>query len=100
VVFYCGGVTCTLSPNSLRKAETLGYTNLRVYREGIPEWQTRSYAVTTPQFLKEAYFDKDIPHVLVDARSSDSAQAGHIKGAVSLPTGKAKTLPSCCPIRN
>ncbi len=43
VVFYCGGITCTLSPNSLRKAETLGYTNLRVYREGMPEWQTRNY---------------------------------------------------------
>jgi rhodanese-related sulfurtransferase len=97
VVFYCGGVTCTLSPNSLRKAETLGYTNLRVYREGIPEWQTRSYAATTPQFLKEAYFDKDIPHVLVDARSLDSAQAGHINGAVSLPTGKAKTVAKLLP---
>ena len=45
VVFYCGGITCTLSPNSLRKAEKMGYTNLRVYREGLPDWQTRHYAV-------------------------------------------------------
>ena len=70
MVFYCGGITCTLSPNSLRKAETMGYTNLRVYREGMPEWQTRNFAVLTPQFLKAAYIDQDIPHVLIDARSA------------------------------
>jgi rhodanese-related sulfurtransferase len=97
VVFYCGGITCTLSPNSLRKAETMGYTNLRVYREGMPEWQTRNYAVLTPQFLKAAYIDQDIPHVLIDARSAEDAQAGHIKGAVSLPgqqlKGMLKSLP-------
>jgi rhodanese-related sulfurtransferase len=90
VVFYCGGILCTLSPNSLRKAETMGYTNVRVYREGIPEWQTRNYAVLTPQFLKSAYIDKDIPHVLIDARSASDATAGHIKGAVSLPEAQLK----------
>lgn len=92
VIFYCGGITCTLSPNSLRKAETMGYTNLRVYREGIPEWQTRNYAVLTPQFLKTAYIDKDIPHVLLDARSADDAKAGHIKGAVSMPAAQLKAM--------
>jgi rhodanese-related sulfurtransferase len=85
VVFYCGGITCTLSPNSLRKAETMGYTNVRVYREGMPEWQTRNFAVLTPQFLKTAYIDKDIPHVLIDARSAEDAKGGHIKGAASVP---------------
>ncbi len=92
VVFYCAGITCTLSPNSLRKAEKLGYTNARVYREGLPEWQTRHYAVTTPQFLKAAYLDKDIPHVLVDARSAEDAAAGHIKGAVSVPAAQLKAV--------
>lgn len=54
MVFNCGGILCTLSPNSLRKAGKLGYTNLRVYREGLPEWQTRHHAMLTPQFLKAA----------------------------------------------
>ena len=90
VVFFCGGITCTLSPNSLLKAQKMGYTNLKVYREGVPEWQTRSYAVTTPQFLKTAYIDKDIPHVLIDARTAEDATSGHLKGAVSLPAEQAK----------
>jgi rhodanese-related sulfurtransferase len=92
VVFYCGGLTCTLSPNSLRKAETMGYTNVRVYREGMPEWQARNYGVLTPQFLKAAFIDKDIPHVLIDARSADDAASGHIKGAVSVPAQQLKAM--------
>jgi len=92
VIFYCGGLTCTLSPNSLRKAEGMGYTNVRVYREGMPEWQSRNFAVLTPEFLKTAYIDKDIPHVLIDARSADDAKAGHIKGAVSVPPTQLKPV--------
>ena len=92
VVFFCGGITCTLSPNSLKKAEKLGYTNLRVYREGLPDWQTHDYQVTTPPFVKAAYLERDIPHVMVDARSADDATSGHIKGAVSVPAGKEKAV--------
>lgn len=92
VVFYCGGITCTLSPNSLRKAEKLGYTNVRVYREGMPDWQAHSYGVLTPAFLRSAYIGKDIPHVLIDARSSEDAASGHIAGAVSVPPTQARTV--------
>lgn len=98
VVFYCGGITCTLSPNSLKKAQLMGYTHLRVYREGEPQWKTRNYVVTTPTFVKAAYIDRDIPHVLIDARSADDAASGHIKGAVSVPVGQMaavrKSLPA------
>ena len=97
VVFYCGGITCTLSPNSLKKAKLLGYTNLRVYREGQPDWKTRNYLVTTPAFVKAAYVDRDIPHVMIDARTAGDATSGHIKGAVSVPAGQEaavlKSLP-------
>jgi rhodanese-related sulfurtransferase len=97
VVFYCGGMTCTLSPNSLKKAKLLGYTNLRVYREGEPDWKTRNYLVTTPSFVKAAYIDRDIPHVLIDARSAEDATSGHIKGAVSVPVGKMAAVRKSLP---
>jgi rhodanese-related sulfurtransferase/plastocyanin len=97
VVFFCQGVTCMMSPMSLRKAQALGYTNLKVYREGVPEWQTKDYLVTTPQFVKAAYVDKGIPAVFVDARPEINATAGHIIGAVNVPPtavkGVLKSLP-------
>jgi rhodanese-related sulfurtransferase len=92
VVFFCGGLTCTLSPNSLKKAQLMGYTNLRVYREGQPEWAERNYQVTTPAFVKAAYVDRDIPHVMIDARSAADATSGHIKGAVSVPAGQEQAV--------
>lgn len=97
VVFYCGGITCTLSPNSLKKAQRLGYTQLRVYREGQPEWSTRNYLVTTPAFVKAAYIERDIPHVLIDARAADEAAANHLQGAVSVPAGKTAGVRSSLP---
>jgi len=66
-------------PNSLKKAKQLGYTNLRVYREGQPEWAMRNYQVTTPEFVKAAYLDRDIPHVMIDARTASDATSGHIR---------------------
>ncbi len=86
LVFFCQGVTCMMSPNSLRRAEALGYTNAKVYREGWPEWTKHDYGVTKPEFVKEAFMDKGIPMVLVDVRPAGEAKrAGFIPGAVAIP---------------
>jgi rhodanese-related sulfurtransferase len=92
IVFFCQGPTCQMSPSSLRKAEALGYTAAKVYQAGVPEWQTKDYLLTNPRFVKEAYLDKDIPAVIVDARNVDSSTGGHIKGAVALPPAAAAKL--------
>ena len=68
VVFYCSGVTCTMSPKSMQRAESMGYTNAKVYREGMPEWTQKNFGVLSTTFLKVAWLDKDIPHVLIDVR--------------------------------
>jgi len=91
LVFFCQGVTCQMSPLSQRKAIGLGYKNTNVYHEGVPEWQTKDYLATRPQFVKEAYVDKDIPAVIVDVRSPDEAKSGHIKGAVGMPAATVKS---------
>ena len=87
LVFYCGGPTCSMSPKSAEKAKALGYTNVKVYHEGIPGWSSSHYAAITPQFLKEAWFDKEMPIVLLDARPAAEAGKGFIKGAVVLSPG-------------
>jgi rhodanese-related sulfurtransferase len=77
-----------MSPNSAGRAEKLGYTNVKVYHEGLPEWTKKNFTVLSAQFLKEAYLDKDIPNVLLDVRPAAVAQQGFIKGAVTLPAAE------------
>jgi len=89
VVFFCQGVTCVMSPNSLKKAEALGYTNLKVYPEGYPEWSEKNVGVLAAAHLNEAYIAKQIPHVLIDARPASTAAEGYIPGAVTVPPSKA-----------
>ena len=90
VVFYCAGVTCTMSPKSMQRAESMGYTNAKVYREGMPEWAQKNFGVLSMAFLKDAWIDKGIPHVLLDVRLATDAAAGFIPGAVSLPAADVK----------
>jgi rhodanese-related sulfurtransferase len=91
LVFFCQGITCMMSPTSLRRAEAMGYTNVKVYREGWPEWTQKNYGVISPAFVKEAFMDKDIPHVMIDTRQTGEAQrTGFIPGAVQLPANKVK----------
>lgn len=90
LVFFCQGVTCQMSPLSQRKAIALGYKNTKVYHEGVPEWQTKDYLVTRPEFVKQAYIDKDIPAVILDVRTADETKGGHLKGAVNIPAASVK----------
>ena len=90
LVFFCQGVTCQMSPLSQRKAIALGYKNTKVYHEGIPQWETRDYLSTRPEFVKAAYVDKDIPAIILDVRSTDESRSGHIKGAVGMPAATVK----------
>lgn len=92
VIFFCGGVTCTMSPKSMEMAKALGYTNGKVYREGMPEWSEKRAGVTSATFFKEAFVDKKLPHVLVDVREPAAVKAGYIPGAVGLPAADTKRL--------
>ncbi len=92
IIFYCAGPACNMSPGSADKARKLGYKNLKVYKDGMPGWLERNYGVLSTQFLKEAWIDKDIPHVLLDVRPAADATQGFIKGAVSFPATQAATL--------
>jgi len=85
IIFYCGGPTCNMSPASADKGIKLGYSNLKVYKDGIQGWSTKNYGVLSAQSLKEAWIDKDIPHVLLDVRAARESEQGFIKGAVAFP---------------
>jgi rhodanese-related sulfurtransferase len=39
IVFYCGGLKCALSHKNAFKAEKLGYSNIKVFAKGYPNWK-------------------------------------------------------------
>jgi len=98
IVFFCQGVTCMMSPNSTRRAEGMGYTNVKVYRDGAPEWLEKNVGVISAPFVKDAWIDKDIPHVLVDVRpASTVARDGFIPGAVNVPVSQVPAVLATLP---
>ncbi len=92
IIFYCAGVTCNMSPGSADKAKKLGYSNIKVYIDGMPAWLEKNSGALTAQFLKEAWIDKDMPHVLLDVRPEKDAAKGFIKGAVTFPAKQVAKL--------
>lgn len=80
-----------MSPKSAGRAEKHGYTNVKVYHDGLPIWSRKNYTVLSAKNLKEAFIDKDIPHILLDVRPTVTAERGFIKGAVTLPAALVAT---------
>jgi len=45
LVFYCRGLGCTLSKTAASAAVGMGYTHIRIYQAGMPDWLLKSYPV-------------------------------------------------------
>ena len=87
LVFYCVG-GCS-SPIAAVKARSLGYSEVKVYVGGMPDWVKTEYTVITPSYLKNA-IEQSIPHVLIDTRGRAAAAKGHIMGALVVDLASAR----------
>lgn len=108
LVFYCGGVDCPLSHNSAFKAEQLGYTNIKVYPQGMPDWAARGGQVAVSAAFIKKLIDEKGAYALIDARPKRVAEKGMIPTAINisdtefdkqtdkLPTDKATPLIYYC----
>ena len=84
LLFYCGGLECMLSHNSAFKAEKLGYTTIKVYPAGSPDWKAKGAQVSvSAAYLKKLAEDK-APYVLIDARPKRVADKGMIPTAINI----------------
>ncbi len=85
LIFYCGGVTCPLSHKSAFKAEALGYSNIKVYAAGYPDWTSNGgLSGVSAKYVSKA-LDKGTA-VVIDARPPRKFKKGHVPGSISLPT--------------
>jgi rhodanese-related sulfurtransferase len=74
-----------MSPLSAREAVNIGYRNVRVLSSGLPGWKTAKGVVVMPRNGMKKMIHDQASYVLLDLRSKKAADAGHIKGAFSLP---------------
>ena len=85
LVFYCGGVKCKLSHKSAFKAEKLGYTNVKVYANGFPDWKKNGGLVGVSVDHIKRMIDQKATMVVIDSRPKKRKyDKGHIPGAISI----------------
>ncbi len=84
LLFYCGGLECMLSHNSAFKAEKLGYTNIKVYPAGSPEWKAKGAQISVSAAYVKKLIDDKAAYLLVDARPKRVADKGMIPTAVNI----------------
>jgi rhodanese-related sulfurtransferase len=97
IVFYCKGPKCTKSVKAAGLAARMGYTQVAVYSEGLPEWMKRGYpaasrkiypavqipAVSAPELKRMLEGRHDL--FVLDIRDEDDvARAGIIPGSKSI----------------
>ena len=101
LIFYCEGIECKLSHKSAKKAEDLGYTNVKVYAEGYPGWMkdTENYAEVPVDFVKTA-MDGKTGMVLVDSRPREGKyDQGHIPTAINIPDTHFEKMTNLLPAK-
>jgi rhodanese-related sulfurtransferase len=85
LVFYCEGPECKLSHSSAKKAEKLGYKNVKVFPGGYPEWvKAGNYPAIGVETVKDL-LTKGETYLLVDSRPLVKFLEGSIPSAVSIP---------------
>ncbi|MBT2968578.1 MAG: rhodanese-like domain-containing protein [Candidatus Thiodiazotropha sp. (ex Ctena orbiculata)] len=86
LIFYCGGLKCPLSHKSAVKAEALGYTNVKVYAAGYPDWVKNGSLPpgVSAEHVKKL-IDKNKGASIVDARPARKFKKGHLPGAINIP---------------
>lgn len=98
LIFYCGGYACKLSHKSAFKAEEMGYTNVKVYAAGYPDWKENGGSVAVDTAFVQQLIAGEEPVLVVDSRPKGSKyDKGHIPGAISLPDTKFEAMSGLLP---
>ncbi|AHJ14500.1 rhodanese-like domain-containing protein [Sulfurospirillum multivorans] len=80
IIVFCGGWDCEKSPIVAGHLKSKGFTNVKLYQAGEPEWASKNYLeVGTP--VVESAFKKNSA-LLIDARPYAKTMAESIPGAL------------------
>jgi rhodanese-related sulfurtransferase len=85
LIFYCGGFDCPLSHKSAYAAEALGYTNVKVYAAGFPDFKKNAPYYSIGLENLNARISAGEKYMLIDARPYKKFLDGAIPSAIGIP---------------
>ena len=80
IIVFCGGWECEKSPIVAGHLKGLGFTNVKLYQAGEPEWGAKSYFEVGTPVVQSAF--KNNSALLMDARPMGKFLAETIPGAL------------------
>jgi len=90
ILVYCGGWNCGKSPKVAGMLQKKGFTNVKLYQAGEPEWKKKHYVEIGTVVVASAY--KKNSALIIDARPYSKYLGATIPGAISIPDTKMAGL--------
>lgn len=98
ILVYCGGWKCGKSPKVANMLKKDGFTNVKLYQAGEPQWKKLNYRDVGLPVVKGAQAKNSA--VIIDARPYKMYLKGSIPGAISIPDTKLEELKGRFPVNH
>ncbi|PLY05894.1 MAG: sulfurtransferase [Arcobacter sp.] len=96
IIVYCGGWKCGKSPKVANMLKKDGFTNVKLYQAGEPQWKKKNYREVDIAVVKGAQ-EKNAAFI-IDARPYKMFLNETIPGAISIPDTKVDELKGRFPV--
>ena len=90
ILVFCGGWDCGKSPKVAGMLKKKGFTNVKLYQAGEPEWKVKSYPEIGTSVVKNAMETNGA--LIIDARPYKMFLGATIPGAISIPDTEMDAL--------
>lgn len=98
IIVYCGGWNCGKSPKVANMLRKDGFTNVKLYQAGEPEWAKRNYLEVDLAVAKAAQEKNSA--FLIDARPFPKYMQETIPGSISIPDTQVDELKGRFPVNH
>lgn len=96
ILVYCGGWKCGKSPKVANMLKKDGFSNVKLYQAGEPEWKNKNYIEVSLTVVKSVQAKNSA--VIIDARPYKMFLKETIPGSLSIPDTKIDELKGKFPI--
>jgi len=98
ILVYCGGWKCGKSPKVANMLKKDGFTNVKLYQAGEPEWKKLNYREVGLPVIKSVQSKNS--GVIIDARPFAKYLQETIPGAIAIPDTKLEELKGRFPVNH